>query len=464
SVINEELDSPEILMADVFAAIFANNRGQLKDQVGLLIEHLKSQPLLYVPISRNGAPSKIELVKSRQLFIRKLLEILPRFGLIEQTFRLLNVARSMERSHPVGNGAVTEFDDLFEIGFRAVVDCLIHSAENDDSTADQRQLLFRWLERFTESSLIIWLKHSRTLRLSILEKVHSKGPWKDLVQFIKDYGHDIFTQRFLNFANIRGILHQGIENWLTLSLENDQYDWKLFRELGSQISMEDATAYLSLILEAMLENHLEYQDYNSTTTQSDQGDLLYMLIDFLRLKIGYDRISWHLRPVLWAHENLVNAGKEQVARRWRRSLVDRIHKKASKFVKYLERLQRRYAMRMPSIANRIQEKFVKPMQIDRMKSLVAPAIARDHPKSQKSFELLQQDAGQLLRNPEGSGIKVPAWLAAIEDEVAGAFDKSVTDKKLLGMFIRIHTLPREDVREQLNNIAEMTKRKKRPEQ
>ena len=41
------------------------------------MEHLKTQPLLYVPISRNGAPSKIELVKSRQLFIRRLLEVLP---------------------------------------------------------------------------------------------------------------------------------------------------------------------------------------------------------------------------------------------------------------------------------------------------------------------------------------------------------------------------------------------------
>ena len=457
---NENLRPDEVLMADVFAAIFKNDREKLSDQVRLLFEELKEQPLLYVPISRHGAPSKIELVKSRQLYIKKLLEILPRFGLVEQTFRLLNVARSMERSHPVGNGAVTEFDDLFEIGFRAVVDFLINTANHDDSTADQRQLLFRWLERFTESSLIVWLKHSRTLRLSILEKIHDKSPWRKLVSFIKAYGKDLFTQRFLHFSNLRGILSTGVENWLDLLIENENVDYKILNDLGDKISREDAVAHLSLILEAMLENHLEYQDYNSTTTQSDHGDMLYMLIDFLRLKIGYDRICWHLRPVFWAHENLVNAGKDQVSKRWRRSLIDRINKKAARFISLLERLQRRYAMRMPSVANRIREKFIKPMQVDRMKSLVAPAMDRDNPESSASFEMLQHDAAQLLEKPEGSGIKVPAWLAAVEDEVEEVLDDSVTSKKILDLLIKPQTLPREMVREQLNTIATMTNRKK----
>ena len=65
-------------------------------------------------------------------------------------------------------------------------------------------------------------------------------------------------------------------------------------------------------------------------------------------------------------------------------------------MRYLERLQRRYAMRMPSVANRIQEKFIKPMHIDRMKALVRPATQLDNPDAEKSFELLQYDANQLI--------------------------------------------------------------------
>ena len=121
---------------------------------------------------------------------------------------------------------------------------------------------------------------------------------------------------------------------------------------------------------------------------------------------------------------------------WRRSLIDRINKKAARFISLLERLQRRYAMRMPSVANRIREKFIKPMQVDRMKSLVAPAMDRDNPESSASFEMLQHDAAQLLEKPEGSGIKVPAWLAAVEDEVEEVLDDSVTSKKILDLLIK----------------------------
>ena len=65
------------------------------------------------------------------------------------------------------------------------------------------------LERITETLLMIWLEHSRTLRLSVLEKIHDKATWKKVISFIEQYGADLFTQRFLNAGNIRSILHQG---------------------------------------------------------------------------------------------------------------------------------------------------------------------------------------------------------------------------------------------------------------
>ena len=72
-----------------------------------------------------------------------------------------------------------------------------------------------------------------------------------------------------------------------------------------------------MIFEAIVENYTEYRDYNSTTTQSDRGDLLYTLFDFLRLRVQYDRMAWHLEPVLMAHEILVRRGRMQAAEMWR---------------------------------------------------------------------------------------------------------------------------------------------------
>ena len=66
----------------------------------------------------------------------------------------------------------------------------------------------------TESLLKQWLAHSRTLRLSVLERIADEKSWQALVAFIEHYGRDLFTQRFLNLGNLRAILHQGVDAWL----------------------------------------------------------------------------------------------------------------------------------------------------------------------------------------------------------------------------------------------------------
>ena len=71
------------------------------------------------------------------------------------------------------------------------------------------------LKQLTESLLSSWLAHSKTLRLSVLEKVKDRQEWSRLVAFVEKYGADLFTQRFLNLANLRAILHQGVDAWLT---------------------------------------------------------------------------------------------------------------------------------------------------------------------------------------------------------------------------------------------------------
>ena len=58
----------------------------------------------------------------------------------------------------------------------------------------------------------------------------------------------------------------------------------------------------------MAENYAEYVDYNSTTTQSDRGEMLFTLLDYLRLRTSYDLMAWKLQPVVLAHEVLVRGG------------------------------------------------------------------------------------------------------------------------------------------------------------
>ena len=104
-------------------------------------------------------------------------------------------------------GAITEFDDLFEVGCRSIVNALVEVNSPDQpskETTDDDWLVAN-LEDVMEPLLRSWLAHSRTLRLSVLEQVLSDDAWKPLEQFIQKYGRDLFTQRFLNIGNLRGI-------------------------------------------------------------------------------------------------------------------------------------------------------------------------------------------------------------------------------------------------------------------
>jgi hypothetical protein len=408
----------------LLAALLKRDRQTAAELCPGLRALLAKEPLLYVPLAKGGSPDEIVAVRVRQHALQDLLAWLPRLGLWIETCELLESAREMEREHPVGAGAVTEYDELFKIGYRSIVENLVVSAEHwtekPDGEESRSDALVSCLEKLTESLLQGWLGHSRTLRLSVLERIHDRATWKKTVAFIEQFGNEIFTQRFLNLGNIRAILHQGVAKWLTGLQEEPREDapQKLLDELSNGLPLEEAAENLSLVLEAIVENYGEYRDYNSTTTQSDRGELLYMLLDFLRLRSRYDRVCWNLKPVVLAHEILVRRGEDQAARIWRRALTERINDEADQYLIKLAELQKKYAMRMPTVADRLAERFVRPLTIDRIRALVAPAIeeARQGGEAPK-FEMLQHDTNCLTREPTGVGLDVPAWLVALEEEV-----------------------------------------------
>lgn len=414
----------------VFAALLLADPVRVKEHLPTMIEFLNENSLLYVPISKGGKPTKIVEARVLQNSIRDLLASLPSLGLLVETHELTQTALAMERNHKVARGAVTQFDDLFHVAYTSMVQCLadatnsLHESmlevENYDHNEAQREsemVLFDCVEMVTESMLIMWLSHSSTLRLTVLEKANKEANWKRLVDFIRRYGGGLFTQQFLQLSHVRAILHQGVNVWLEEAKLEPQ-DLRLFDELDQALPRQQAVRHLTLILEAVYENYNEYRDYNTTTTQSDRGELLYTLLDFLRLRGRYDRVCWNLRPVIWGHEILVRDQQNAVARMWRRSLTERVGPEAEKYLQELEQLRINYSMQMSSVGRRLEGRFAHQMQIDRIRSLVGPAMENPHSrKSTRMFELLHHETQAFCRATAGVGVDLPAWLAALENEV-----------------------------------------------
>jgi hypothetical protein len=411
-----------------------------------LISALGKQTLLYVALARGGRPQRIVASRGLQAVLRRLLAYLPRLGLLKETMQLIATIQEMETNHPVGPGAITEFDQMFKLGCRAIVRSLVYSAEGwaeaetvqavasptgvsaTSISAGNDNELIAYLEQATEALLRAWLVHSRGVRLSKLEEVNNRSPWTELKRFIEQYGGDLFTQRFMNHGNLRGILHQGVDAWLNSLTEEPDEDehFRLLDDLDGRVSREEAVRWLSVAMEAVVENYSEYIDYNSTTTQSDRGDMLYTLLDFLRLRASYDRVAWNLLPVVLAHEVLVRGGHEEAADVWRSAVGERTASIADDHLKKFARLNRRYGMRLPSIADRLGERFVRPLLVDRLCALVEPAMdeapSRSRPAEapvgdSPSFERMEEGLDEFTREISGAGFDVPGWLEALEQEV-----------------------------------------------
>ncbi|SMP51480.1 hypothetical protein SAMN06265222_103281 [Neorhodopirellula lusitana] len=482
----EEFAEDDAGAIELFSSLIAGDAANARKTFPGFVDSVLQRNLLYIPLSRGGDPVKIYVARLRERVLRHLLHWLPRRGLLAETCRLIETARQMEQRNPIGAGAVTEFDGLYRAGYRSMVgsmsEAVLHASapavptESDPVNAIDRQLtetdqqriantLIPLLEKLTEVMLGSWLAHSQTLRLSPLEAVGDTAKWKRLVEFIRSYGDPMFTQGFLQLSNIRAVLHQGVESWLSRALEDGDDlldDTDLMQAIHEgRVELSVAARWVSLVFESLMDHHAEYQDYNSTTTQSDRGEMIYTFLDFLRLKARYERVAWNLKPIMWTHQVLVRMGLNDASSAWRHSLNERIAAEAELYVKRLVELQQRYSMRMPTVADRLEERFVQPMTIDRMRAFVRPAMAdAEANRESAAFEQLEAEASELSKRPVGVGLDLPPWLSALDEEVEKIGKRNLVSEIDLQDLITIPVTPLslDELRTQLTTASTQGRR------
>jgi hypothetical protein len=407
------------------------------------IEHFRHEPLLLTALADGGQPRQILRVRIAQTVLRAVLTNLPRLGLLRETYHLLKTARAMEQAHPPQGRGVTEFNHLFQAAYQAVVEAVVDSGMKDGSGggSDQPatpetekpkrsptpfpspardQELVDLLEAITRPFLTLWVEHSQTLQLSAIEAYANEDDWQALRAFVERYGGDLFHAKFMTLANLRGILHRGVDAYLDYVRDNPDplHPVQLVEDLDQTISRENAVRRLQAILQTLIENYEEYKDYNTTTPQSDYGQNLYLLLDFLRLKAAYERHSWRLRPLVLAHEVLARRKRADFAHSWEEAFTRLTRDLADQYLERLGQLERTHGMRLGTVADRLQERFVKPLALDRLCALIEPAIAEArHFGEGSSFVRLQKELQALTAIPTGVGLDVPQWLRRLELEV-----------------------------------------------
>lgn len=385
------------------------------------VEAFREEPLLYSPLDAGGHPRQILRVRLSQMTLRMLLEGLPRLGLIRESYGVLRLARDMEQRNSGRGRQVTDYNRLFQNAFQAVITVVVESARHWQPAYDPRQLV-RTLEALGNPFFVLWYEHSQTVRLSTLEGISNQEQWDDFIRFLRDVSPDLFTAKFMTLGNLRAILNRGLGqflDYLQSDAEEDERPRRLLAALERGYDRGKAIHHLETALKAIVENYDEYKDYNATTTQSDYGDNLFRLLSFLRLKSSYDRHAWNFRPLVWLHEVLVRKGMTEVAALWRQKFVRLTQERAELHVQELKELQREHAMSLRTIADTIEERFVKPLDVDSLVARIEPAMKATRTRQGQAEALANLLAAlkPFEAQPTGVGLDVPGWLRALESEI-----------------------------------------------
>jgi hypothetical protein len=425
-----EVDKPVIaksldgILTSLTRAALLGKKRDVQAQFPRLLKALARRPLLYVPLDKNGKPKEVLAARNLQQVLRFWLARLPRLGLFRETAHLVKLAYEMERERPPAGMSITEFDRLVQTALRSSVESLLDAVSHWDRDDSEPANLVELLTQLSDNYSKIWLKHSRTMRLSSLEALEDADIREEIEQFIERFGAELFHPRVLTLGNLRAIVHRGALWYIDyLREERDPLGPTSFiDELDAFPENEEELAdTLELIFRCLVEKFDRFLEYNSTTTQSDYGNQLYCLIDFLRLESLYERDAWNRYPQVVVHEVLCRKKQDRAAHIWERQLRQQMSGPAANHLRSLKRLEKKHGIRLPSISDRLGERFVKPLALDRIRALVRPAMEdaaqNAKPTPGAAFNLLRKAVEKYLHTSLGSALELQPWLQSLTDEV-----------------------------------------------
>lgn len=417
------LDEWERMSLELYQSMLHGDIDLVRKQLSPLMRTLAEKPLLYTPLDKGGDPAKLLEARRLQSVIQTLLRELPRLGLFRETWHLLKTVRRMEQRSPREGTVITEFDRLFTTGLKRCLEYLILSSDHWNGDQLPAEELVGLVGELTDYFLDLWLEHSSMMRLSSVEALAHEETWDSLVKFITRYGGDFFQAPLLTFGNLRAILQNGTDRFLDYQAENlDPLNPPAVFVDADKLDLDEVVDHLELVFQITLEKYDRFLEYNTTTTHSDYGEEYYKFLDFLRLEASYERQSWNLSPLVVAHQVLSRMGRHKEAGLWRTVFRDRTKRSASEHLRRLKKLETQYGMQLPGITDLLKERFVKPLSLDKILALVQPVMseARLPPGEQRSFQWLEKEIQEYLKNSSGSGVDVPVWLQALENEVEHA--------------------------------------------
>ena len=212
---------------------------------------------------------------------------------------------------------------------------------------------------------------------------------------------------------------------------------------------------MDLIYGTVVDKFDRFLEYNTTTTQSDYGELFWYLLDFLRVEAAYDRDAWRFVPLEVVHEVLTELNNFRAAEIWETNFRHNSAEQAEHHTDELRKLEQFTGIRLPSVSDRINERFIKPLAVNRMLSLIPESIdeARQNCHPSESFAALRKEIDEYMQSTSGSGLEVSPWLQTLEKEAQKSDRSGLSEPLRSEVFLQTPRMPLslKEIRKQLKS-------------
>jgi hypothetical protein len=421
SVATSALDDWERRVVSIRQNLPVHDLDTVRKELAELQTQLGRTKLLYTPLELGGRADDLYRTRYLREALRRLAGYLPRHGAFRETYRLLETVAEAEENQAGGPYQVSEFGQLFQTAHLAVMETLTEALARDSRTRGKDDVIAGIVGSFVGRFARLWVRHAAGVRVSYLEKRSRRQEWDATTHFVRRYGRELFTQKFMTLGNLRGILQSGAARFLEQyrRSQDAMEAGRLADDLESgRLQLEEAAAHLEFVIQAILENYEIYKDYNATTAQSDYGENLHVLLVLLRLKTAYDRHRWTLEPAYTAHRILARRGLTGAAELLQRALADETASVAQSLLEQLHDAQTRLGIYLGSIEDLLEERFVRPLQVDRILTRVEALVNAANGESGSTvIAAFRHDVERLVRASAGTGQYLPSWLGDLELEV-----------------------------------------------
>jgi len=404
-----------------------------KQLLGLLEQFPWHSP----PLEMADDPEKIVRAQVCGSLFARLANILPRKGKLRQTLELITRLMNAERVSQASGRQITQLAEPVIAAMDGMARAVALSADNWPGSAQERQeVLFHLCREIFQRLFQKWRSYGYYLLVSPAERLNDVELLQEVARFIADYGHDLFTQAFLSYPNLLGLLKLGPMAYIQRVIQqpNEESLPRAFEDVrDGRLPAETLARFLRLILEPVVSYYSHYIDYNSSTPESDRGENLMILLRYLMAAGLMDRVLWTCVPFLRVYRALLEAGKLEVADQFARWVESLAAPEIEFLRKGLRHLAEETGVRLLTVERVVEDGISYSFRLEQLRYWAtqlaeAPSEDRAHQAAQKIEEL----AEQFLAKPRETGFEAPEWLEVLQEE----FERQERIFLIFGKYLR----------------------------